>query len=291
MESALVSDCAGEVIVVDDGSDDGTAELLEAYRGRIRIERQRPSGGNVARNRLLALATLPWVQYLDADDYLEPHKIRRQLDEAGTTADADVLYSPVWLETWQDGQAVHRDATVIDSSADLFTQWINWQLPQTGGALWRRESLRRIGGWKEDQPCCQEHELYLRALQAGLKFQFCPTPGAVYRIWSEATVCRRDPAQVVHERTKLIDQALAWLSQQRTLSPQHSAAAGQVCFEMARTLAKIDLALATRYYRERRQRGLIRPTGPAAPPAYRLVWRLLGFAAAERIARMLRRHP
>ena len=73
-------------------------------------------------------------------------------------------------------------ASESSPDADVFTQWIRWHIPQTGGCLWRRDALVRAGGWKEGQPCCQEHELYHRALMAGLRFRFTPTPGAVYRM-------------------------------------------------------------------------------------------------------------
>lgn len=278
-----------EVIVHDDGSTDGSLETLVGFNDpRLILQRGPGEGGNVARNHLLTAATGEWVQFLDADDYLEPDKISRQLAEASDLSTADVLYSPVWIETWRDDRPVHREASPLDSSADLLTQWFTWQLPQTGGALWRRETLLRLGGWKADQPCCQEHELYLRALHAGLRFRHCPAPGAVYRIWSEQTVCRTDPILVIREKTKLIDAAITWLTTTNQLTQAHRGAAAQACFEMARTWAKTDLAAATDYAADRRAADLFWPTGPAAPPSYRLAFNLLGFAPAERLAQWLR---
>jgi hypothetical protein len=150
--------------------------------------------------------------------------------------------------------------------------------------LWRKTALESLGGWKEGQPCCQEHELYLRALQGGLRFRFAPTPHAVYRIWSEQTVCRRDPRQVIHVRTQLMDALHDWMQARNLWTPDHSRIAGQAFFEMARTLAKHDLAEADAYFRDRKSRGLIHLAGPAAPRAYRLAHRLLGFTGAEKLA-------
>ena len=106
-------------------------------------------------------------------------------------------------------------------------QWIRWHIPQTGGALWRREALLRIGGWREGQPCCQEHELYLRALMAGLRFAYAPSPRAVYRIWSEETLCRKDPLLVVRVRTELMDTLRAWLEAQGKFSAEHRSEIGR----------------------------------------------------------------
>lgn len=272
-----------EVIVVDDGSTDTSLLLASAYGDRIRVISANHKGANFARNKILSAASGEWIQYLDADDYLLPEKIERQLAEAKEGEEADVIYSPVWIE-----QADVRSASELDSKRDIFEQWFSWQLPQTGGCLWRREALQELGGWRVDQPCCQEHELYARALKAGLRFVHAPTPGAVYRIWSEETLCRKDPRQVIHVKTKLIDDLRRWLEQKGRWTDGARRTAGRACFEMSRTLAKYSLAEAARYHRERRERKLVDLAGPAAPRSYRLAYHALGFVGAETVARLLR---
>ena len=272
-----------EVIVVDDGSTDGSLAVLENFGGKIRLISGAHRGGNHARNEAVRAATGEWIQFLDADDYLEPEKIARQLAETCSGADADVLYSPVWIETVKGDHAT-RELSETSPAADIHTQWIAWQIPQTGGCLWRRAALGAIGGWREDQPCCQEHELYLRALKAGHRFVFAPTAHAVYRVWSEETLCRRDPGLVVRERTRLIDELRAWLEESGQWTATHQRAAGRACFEMARTIAKYDMLEAAAYHRDRRTHGMLYLDGPAAPSAYRLAHWLFGFKAAERLA-------
>jgi hypothetical protein len=193
-----------------------------------------------------------------------------------------VIYSPYWFE--REGEKRERWMSELDASADLFTQWLSWQLPQTGAVLWRKSALDALGGWKADQPCCQEHELYLRALKADLRFVFAPTAHAVYRLWSEDTVCRKDPSRTIRVRTQLLDDARAWLSGRGLWTSQHQRVTARACFEMARTLARDDANSAATYHAERRKAGLIRLEGPAAPLIYRLAYAIVGFTGAERLA-------
>lgn len=290
IQSALDQrDVETEVIVVDDGSTDGSLAIAQNFGSRVKVIAGGHQGANHARNLVLQNATGDWVQYLDADDYLEPAKIITQLREANDGRDADVIQSPVWIETWK-GDSSSRVQSETSPDADIFTQWIRWHIPQTGGCLWRREALARTGGWKEGQPCCQEHELYLRALIAGLRFAYAPTPGAVYRIWSEETLCRKDPLLVIRVKTGLFDTLLAHLSEKNLLTETHRRELGRACFEMSRTFAKSDLAGAAAYHAERKAKGLIHLSGPAAPLSYRIIYSLLGFSTAEKIARRLRRN-
>jgi hypothetical protein len=280
IESALAQTSPPcEVIVVDDGSTDDSVEIARTFGERVRLIAGEHRGGNAARNTALAEARGEWLQFLDADDFLEPAKLAQQFAETHDGAEADVIYSPVWID-----EAGTRRPSVLDPAHDIFAQWIAWELPQTGGALWRKEALVRIGGWKEGQPCCQEHELYARALMAQLRFIFAPTAHAVYRIWSEGTVCRRDPRQLVRVKTQLIDEMCGWLKESGRITAEHLRLAGRACFEMARTLAKYDIPGADAYLRERRARGLALAVGPAAPLPYRLIYHTLGFACAEKVA-------
>lgn len=270
-----------EVIAVDDGSADGSVEKVRAFGDRVRLIEGGRRGANHARNLALREAAGAWVQFLDADDYLLPAKLAGQLADAG---DEDVIFSPVLFE--QDGA---RTPSSFDPRRRIDTSWLAWELPQTGGALWRKTPLQRIGGWNEATPCCQEYELYARAIRAGLRFRFAPDAGAVYRVWSEATLCRKDPLQVVEVRTALYQEFVAWLRERGELREDEQQLAGRAFFEMARTIAKYDLPRAAAYHQERRREGLMHAAGPAAPAAYRAIYRLLGFTFAERVARALRR--
>ena len=283
---SLIAQTVGEVeiIVVDDSSSDGSAQVVRGFGDRVKLLSGKWGNGNHARNEGLKETTGEWVQFLDADDFLKPDKISSQLN--GASSGADMIHSPLIVR--EEGAEAIETVTRPTAGIDLVEQWLRWEVCQTGAALWRTEALRRIGGWKEGLPCCQDNEVVLRALQNELRIEYVDHPGAVYRIWSEETVCRKDPKKVIRQKTELLDACIEWLEREGRMLESYREAAAQGCFEMARTWAKLDLAGAAQYFSARRKLGMIKLSGPAAPKLYRLVEKWAGFELTERLAALRR---
>lgn len=278
-----------EVIVVDDGSKDSSWERLQAFGDRIRAVRQENAGGNVARNHLLRLAKGTWLQYLDADDFLGPTKIAEQMNWLGTTQEpVDFIYGEeVNARMQPDGSIIQesRARTRTDPWEELFT----WDLPQTGAPLWRKTAVEAVGGWKEDQPCCQEHELYARLLKAGKQFAYAGPSQAFYRHWSDETVCKKDVSLVHEKRMEIVREAYTFLKEKGMLTEGRRSAACQAAFETARSAWQYSpgTAIELRKWARKIDAGF-RPTGPSAPSRFLWMERLFGYANAERLAARLR---
>ena len=278
-----------EVIVVDDGSTDGSLEIIKKFGDRIRWETGPNRGGNRARNRLLALSTGEWLQYLDADDYLLPGKVAAQMEFLQRHPDTDVVFSPVVME-YCDAKACRQEILPIPEPHDPWILLARWYLPQTGAPLWRKQAVVDIGGWKESQPCCQEHELYLRLLQAGKLFRYCPDAGAVYRQWSEETVCKRDKPEVRRRRMEILEGVEQSLRVQDALRPDRLWSVNQARFETARSEWQVNKRQALAFMNTiNRSQPDFMPGGTAAPRAYTWAYRTLGFRLAETIADWRRR--
>ncbi len=288
-----------EVIVVDDGSTDGSLEIIKNFGDSIRWETGANRGGNIARNRLLELSTGEWLQYLDADDYLLKDKIAKQVQYLTQFPQTDILYSPSILESHEPDKSSQTPSILESHEPDKSSQtvlpipephdpWIllaRWYLPQTGSPLWRKQAILDVGGWKPDQPCCQEHELYLRLLMAEKRFDYCCETGSVYRQWSETTLCKKDRSQTYLRRLAITDQLEEYLETIDELTTPRQQAINQARFECARIIWLSNPTWADKLINQIKHREpKFIPTGHIAPRNYRLIYQLFGFSIAENIA-------
>jgi len=171
-----------EVIVVDDGSTDRSVEALKAFGSRIRVLEGGHRGGNHARNLALQQAVATGCNS-STPTTTSPEKISDQLAAAG---DEDVIFSPVWFE--QDGQ---RTASAVDPARTRSA------LAERGDAANRRLSLGKSSIAKIDGGTKPRRLPGIRTLRPRDPCRPCASlaekPGAVYRVWSGATLCRRIP--------------------------------------------------------------------------------------------------
>lgn len=284
IESALAQDGpAIEVVVVDDGSTDNSLAVVRQFGDRVRWETGPNRGGNPARNRLLALARGEWVQYLDADDYLLPGKVSRQAEFIATHDETDVVYGPITVDYWS-ASGSRLELLPLPATRDEWILLAGWWLPQTGAPLWRRQALLDVGGWRPDQKVCQEHDLYLRLLQGGKRFSYCPHNGAVWRVWGTDTVSLRDAARVREQRLRIEQDAEDHLAAQGELTRERRDAFNAARFRMARVAWREGDRAGARTLLASLHR-----SDPAFVPGfepwpYRLLWRTLGFTLTETMA-------
>lgn len=158
---------AAEVIVVDDGSTDGTVAIAEAQRGalgatRLVVVRQQNRGAGAARNRALADATQPYVAFLDADDEWLPTKLERAMTVM--TEDDYVLVAHDYLDSSDTGD-VHIDcASRFKAGSDPYVAlYIKGYIPSIS-VVAQRAAVAAAGGFDETLRNAQDFELWLALL-------------------------------------------------------------------------------------------------------------------------------
>lgn len=162
-----------EVIVVDDGSTDGTADLALAVDPAIRLIRQERSGVSAARQAGTRAATGRYLKYVDADDLLAPGALAAQV-RAIERAGADVVYGPwAYLEQkgtqggYEQGRLIRRSAEGPMDEAVLQGFWC-----PTAAYLLRAEALEASGvTWRVEFPIIQDSVFIFDLAAAGLRFQ------------------------------------------------------------------------------------------------------------------------
>lgn len=184
-----------EIIVIDDGSTDASPEVAAAAElagHAIQIIRQPRSGVGRARNTGTRAARGSHIQYLDADDLLEPNTLAARiavLEHSG----ADIAYCDwrVW-ERQRDGSfgPGALSCRILSERPDVDLLTNIWWPP--GAVLYRREIVERIGLWNEDLPINQDVRFLVRAASIGATFVRVGQPGLRYRVHGEDSLSRHD---------------------------------------------------------------------------------------------------
>ena len=150
-----------ELIVVDDGSTDGSGEIARSYGSALRFARQENAGLGAARNSAIELAEGHYYAFLDADDRFVAGKLERQLQILDAEPEVDMVFGHmtefISPEIDEDARALLREP-VHDAP---------WRTPNL--MLVRREAFHRVGLFSDTLRVGIGVDWYARAIDSGLK--------------------------------------------------------------------------------------------------------------------------
>jgi glycosyltransferase involved in cell wall biosynthesis len=186
LESALAQTWGRtEIIVVNDGSTDGSRDRLRAFESRrVRVIDQPNAGQSAAFNRAITAAGGDYYEFLDADDLLAPTKIACQIERLRDEP-ADTIVSGRWGRFQTDPESTFFLPDNLWADLDpvewLVRAWTGNQMMHGAAYLIPASVVRAAGGWCEKLHLINDFEFFSRLMLHSKRIVFCPEATTYYR--------------------------------------------------------------------------------------------------------------
>ncbi|WP_372966645.1 glycosyltransferase family 2 protein [Marinobacter sp.] len=173
-----------EFLIVDDGSEDNTDDVLKPYLAdsRIRVFRQENQGQSIARNLALAEAKGEYICFLDSDNYWPKDKLEQQVRLFAEFPDTDVLYGDNVIIN-EEGCEVSRN-NMSRYSGNIARHMIKDNCVAMNTTMARRRCFDEMGGMSGKRRVADDYDLWLR-LSARYVFRYEPRYWAWYRVMED----------------------------------------------------------------------------------------------------------
>ena len=149
-----------EIIIVDDGSDDGTSEFIHSNYPNLKYIFQSNSGVSAARNTGIKAASSNWIAFLDSDDAWVTNKIQKQITELELNPEMNFCHSnEIWI---RNGKVIKQKNTHKKFGGFIFNKCLDKCRISPSTVICRKSLLIKLNGFDEDLAICEDYDLWLR---------------------------------------------------------------------------------------------------------------------------------
>lgn len=263
-----------EVIVVDDGSTDKSLEIIKSYGDRIKWETGINRGQSAARNQGFKLSSGKYIQWLDADDYILPEKIKNQvayLEESRF----DIVYGDwCYQDELKNKKICLYNVHITGHKDDILESLLSGFALTIMNCLTKRDIIEKLNGFDERLRTCEDIYLWIKAAILGAKFGYQPGCYSIYRI-SHGVTISSNKLKEAEGWERVLEKVLKELELAEKLNIKYKKALAQYYFDLSKTYLAFNTTKAWHYIKIVKQ--LDPQFKPKGKSLYKIVFKVFGF--------------
>ena len=149
-----------EIIIVDDGSNDGTEAMVKKKYDSLKLIKQKNKGVSAARNSGIKASSGEWICFLDSDDEWKNDKLEKQITAVANNSDYKFFHSnEIWIK---NGKRINQKKKHKKYGGDIFKKCLDMCRISPSSVLIDKNIFEEIGFFNENLVVCEDYELWLR---------------------------------------------------------------------------------------------------------------------------------
>jgi len=149
-----------EIIIVDDGSNDGTEVMVKKKYDSLKLIKQKNKGASAARNSGIKASSGEWICFLDSDDEWKNNKLEKQITFVANNSDYKFFHSnEIWIK---NGKRINQKKKHKKYGGDIFKKCLDMCRISPSSVLIDKNIFEEIGFFNENLVVCEDYELWLR---------------------------------------------------------------------------------------------------------------------------------